>query len=269
MKNSLALVITENDISHIKNLYTQPIIEQVVEDKPQDVKAFQDWLDTNHPNWINGKNLDKGAGYGIFGPNTKKAWETYKNEFTGGNKEYRYWDITTKKWSELKSDKELNDLYNSGTIKDETIIHKKGMGRNETIKLSQSDVIQSPAPYVEPTPPTTTTTTTEPKGPYSDYERSKFGKQERGSKQTPFSQTDDKFKFNDQEEFKRWYKIIYQGDLPTDATVTFDTDKKTAKVENTNLQKSLVYQWSPQTGTYETPTTDQEVQKFTLPPAKK
>jgi len=45
------------------------------------------------------------------------------------------------------------------------------------------------------------------------------------------------------------------------------TDKKTAKVENNTLQKSLVYQWSSNTGTYETPTTDQEVQKFTLPPA--
>jgi hypothetical protein len=263
MKNSLALVITENDVSHIKDLYRQTITEQA-QDKPEDIKAFQDWLDTTYPEWLNGKKLNKGKGYGTFGPNTKKAWEAHKEEFKGGKKEFRYWDSVNKQWSGLKTSKELNDLYNASTITDETIVHKLGMGRNETITLSQTDVINTPAPY---NAPTTTTTTVAPQEPYSDYERSEFGDQERGSKQTPFAQTDDKFKFNDQEEFKRWYKTIYQGDLPAGATITFDTDKKTAKVENTSLQKSLVYQWSSNTGTYETPTTDQEVQKFALPPA--
>ena len=266
MKNSLALVITENDVTHIKDLYSRTITEQTNEDKPEDVKVFQDWLDTTYPEWLNGKKLNKGKGYGTFGPNTKKAWEAHKDEFKGGKKEYRFWDSSTKKWSDLKTSKELNDLYNSGTIKDETIVHKLGMGRNETITLGQIDVINTPAPYAEPT---TTTTTVKAEEPYSDYERKNFGDQERGSKQTPFGKTDDKFKFNDTEEFKRWYKIIYQGELPVEATVTFDTEKNTAKVENINLQKSLIYQWSPNTGTYETPTTDQEVQKFNLPPAKK
>jgi hypothetical protein len=38
------------------------------------VKTFQDWMDTNNPNWLStGKSLDKGTGYGNYGPNTQKA----------------------------------------------------------------------------------------------------------------------------------------------------------------------------------------------------
>jgi len=48
---------------------------------PSDVKAFQDWMDKNHPNWVKGKNLNKGSGYGSYGPSTQAAWNTYKTEF--------------------------------------------------------------------------------------------------------------------------------------------------------------------------------------------
>lgn len=52
-------------------------------------KAFQDWMDINHPNWVgctdskctNGKNLNKGKGYGAFGPSTTKTWNLYGNDF--------------------------------------------------------------------------------------------------------------------------------------------------------------------------------------------
>ena len=48
---------------------------------PTDVKAFQDWMDKTHPNWVKGKNLNKGSGYGSYGPSTQSAWNTYKTEF--------------------------------------------------------------------------------------------------------------------------------------------------------------------------------------------
>jgi len=45
------------------------------------VKVFQDWLDANHPDWINnGKGLQKGGGYGNFGPKTTAAWRKYGKE---------------------------------------------------------------------------------------------------------------------------------------------------------------------------------------------
>lgn len=54
-------------------------------DKP-DVKKFQSWLDKKHPGWHKkygtlGDNEDKG--WGIFGPNTKRAWknEKWKEEY--------------------------------------------------------------------------------------------------------------------------------------------------------------------------------------------
>lgn len=54
----------------------------VTTDKPADIKAFQDWMDKYHPNWVNGKNLNKGSGYGSFGPATKGAWAAWKTEYS-------------------------------------------------------------------------------------------------------------------------------------------------------------------------------------------
>lgn len=48
------------------------------------IKGFQDWMDIKYPNWVNGKNLNKGTGYGTFGPSTKKAWEKYGKEYVSG-----------------------------------------------------------------------------------------------------------------------------------------------------------------------------------------
>ncbi len=52
---------------------------------PSDIKAFQDWMDIKHPYWVlsNGKyvNLNKGAGYGNFGANTKNAWNIFGKEY--------------------------------------------------------------------------------------------------------------------------------------------------------------------------------------------
>lgn len=46
------------------------------------VKAFQDWMDAKHPNWVNGSNLNKGKGYGnVKGPTTEKMYNQYKSEY--------------------------------------------------------------------------------------------------------------------------------------------------------------------------------------------
>jgi hypothetical protein len=58
--------------------------EVVLPSELKDVKAFQDWLDTNKKGWAAGYAdgiVNKGRGYGTFGPRTKKAWDTYKDEF--------------------------------------------------------------------------------------------------------------------------------------------------------------------------------------------
>jgi hypothetical protein len=53
----------------------------VVANGPSDVKKFQDWMDINHPNWVKGKNLNKGSGYGTYGPSTQSAWGLWKDAF--------------------------------------------------------------------------------------------------------------------------------------------------------------------------------------------
>jgi hypothetical protein len=55
------------------------------------VKAFQDWMDIKHPNWVNGANLNKGTGYGNKGPATMSAYNTYGAE----------WDAQIKKISKI------------------------------------------------------------------------------------------------------------------------------------------------------------------------
>lgn len=48
------------------------------------VKKFQDWLDANKPGWASGYadgKVNKGRGYGRFGPRTSKAWTTHKDAY--------------------------------------------------------------------------------------------------------------------------------------------------------------------------------------------
>jgi len=67
----------------------KPQVESPVGDdvnSPQDVKGFQDWLDLNHSGWTTNKTyqtLDKqlSRGYGKYGPLTKAAWASYKDEY--------------------------------------------------------------------------------------------------------------------------------------------------------------------------------------------
>lgn len=52
--------------------------------KPKNIKAFQDWLDTNHAGWFpkgKGGKLNKKKGYGTFGSVTEQAWSLYRNEY--------------------------------------------------------------------------------------------------------------------------------------------------------------------------------------------
>jgi hypothetical protein len=49
------------------------------------IKAFQDWMDTIGP-WVKGsdgkyKLLNKGNGYGVYGPSTKAAWNYYGKKY--------------------------------------------------------------------------------------------------------------------------------------------------------------------------------------------
>jgi hypothetical protein len=54
------------------------------------VKSFQDWADANQAGWATGfpeGKLNKGAGYGAFGPRTQKAWTAYDQEYLQAGKD--------------------------------------------------------------------------------------------------------------------------------------------------------------------------------------
>lgn len=42
----------------------------------EEIQSLQDWLDTYYPTWYKGGKLNQGPGYGTFGPNTTKIWNT-------------------------------------------------------------------------------------------------------------------------------------------------------------------------------------------------
>lgn len=56
------------------------------------IKSFQDWMDAMGKGWIKGADgkyytnnkpnlLNKGKGYGVFGPSTSAVWKVYKNDY--------------------------------------------------------------------------------------------------------------------------------------------------------------------------------------------
>lgn len=82
-------VVTTNQKTAVK---TKSKVKYVKSNDLKDVKAFQDWLDANKSDeqlgqgkgWAagfpNGK-LNKGKGYGTYGPRSNAAWEKYGNEY--------------------------------------------------------------------------------------------------------------------------------------------------------------------------------------------
>jgi len=63
--------------SHTKSDETSISYDYKKKIKPDNVKDFQDWLDSKNLKWVNGVNLNKGAGYGNFGSYTSAAWDMY------------------------------------------------------------------------------------------------------------------------------------------------------------------------------------------------
>lgn len=60
---------------------------------PEQVKAFQDWMDMTYPTWYGGKPLNKGRGYGRMTRKTKKAARDKGKQFdklvaSGGTRTY-------------------------------------------------------------------------------------------------------------------------------------------------------------------------------------
>jgi hypothetical protein len=76
-------VISEQRRVATKNIL---LIEQVLPTDPEEIKAFQDYMDTIGP-WVynetDGKyyKLNKGGGYGTFGKNTQAAWRAYGTQY--------------------------------------------------------------------------------------------------------------------------------------------------------------------------------------------
>lgn len=95
------------------------IVEQ--QNKVQKIKDFQYWMDLNHPNWVgctdsactNGKNLNKGKGYGEFGPSTAKAWGIYGNDF---NAQYKPQTNQNTPAPAVDNEKQIFDKFNDSVF---------------------------------------------------------------------------------------------------------------------------------------------------------
>jgi hypothetical protein len=87
MKNSLALVITEEDRKYIRGIYKSNINEQTTFPPPEldtkeKIKAFQKYMNGEDPTWYNGGTLpDADMGAMSETGATMGAWESHKDAY--------------------------------------------------------------------------------------------------------------------------------------------------------------------------------------------
>ena len=85
--NNVRVVFKGGQVKKDQNTKTDQntnVTAPVIPKELTDVKAFQDWLDKNHPGWhdkYKTLNSDVAKGYGKYGPRTTKAWAQYKDEY--------------------------------------------------------------------------------------------------------------------------------------------------------------------------------------------
>ena len=74
--------ITEDAWDLYGKIYLERIQPPNVLDSMESIKKFQDWLDKNHPDWIDAP-LEKteAKGYGTYGPKTREAFKKYEKEY--------------------------------------------------------------------------------------------------------------------------------------------------------------------------------------------
>lgn len=145
-----------------------------------EIKAFQDWMDAKHPNWVNGKNLNKGSGYGTFGPSTSKAWGSFGSEYsaslttavgsalasagsnlsttnpkTGETKKGMFWDKAKGVWVKAQESGLLNQL---GGLLGGLIGKKQGTGDTPTTWTGETPAPSTTPPAEGDKKPMSTTT---------------------------------------------------------------------------------------------------------------
>jgi hypothetical protein len=85
MKNSLALVITEEDKKYIRGIYKSTINETTYTPPPEldtvdKIKAFQEYMNSEDPTWYKGGVLPA-ANMGQYGSATEGAWGSHKDAY--------------------------------------------------------------------------------------------------------------------------------------------------------------------------------------------
>ena len=85
MKNSLALVITEEDRKYIRGIYKSNINEQTFTAPPEldsveKIRAFQTYMNGEDPTWYKGGTLPD-ADMGTYGVATDGVWGTHKDAY--------------------------------------------------------------------------------------------------------------------------------------------------------------------------------------------
>ena len=92
------------------------------------VKDFQDWLDINHPNWVNGGKLNKGSGYGNFGMLTAAAYNSYGKDYAAA-----LLNPILNVFSTLKVGDYVNAKNSTGAYTSNTMVKRYPMGNIEGI----------------------------------------------------------------------------------------------------------------------------------------
>lgn len=279
MKNSLALVITEEDVTRIREMYPNVISEQQTDVLPPEIggvegiKKFQDWLDSSGKDWLGGgKKLNKGKGYGSFGPKTKAAWGTYKDEYLKTLSDANNQDKTMYAYndggqaSSWKTRKEIDDLIKNGTITSNTYLYTKEVGWQKAssfTNLADSfDIIPAP-----PTGPIQATTTTTTKAPTSSAVDKLYGGKLDKNPDDYNPMDNSSIHPYTLDGFKTWYKERFSDDV-NKYNPTLDEKTKTVTIQSGS--KKLIYSYNDILKTWNMPQElNPEQGVTTVEPAKK
>lgn len=274
MKNSLALVINEQEREYIRNIYGTKILTEQEVDQPEDIKDFQDWMDGNHPNWVNGKNLNQGGGYGDFGPKTSAAWSSWKSDYLDSKKDNvdapvdntKYYYNDNGKTSSVQTKEQIDELISNGTITPDTLIYSnKSKAWAKASTYDNLDVVPPPPPStgnLENKKDKPEVKNSDPSPSYTKFSGSS------SSKNAPIDAFGDETTCNE-DGLKSWYKGVYKQDLPLDATTKVFPDKHYAIVSKGG--KNLTFTYNDMLKTFNIPreTTKKETKVLTKANAPK
>jgi hypothetical protein len=218
-------------------------------------------MDGNHKNWVRGKNLNHGGGYGNFGPMTSKAWNQWGKDYNDeqnppapvNTDKYIWWSKSNEKSASMDLAGIQTEIDNGKIEKDMYVSKKIGGGKWETKKASAYTELD-----LGPDQPSIPDAPAAPAAPANNNQsQSTSNDASLGNTATnptdsgsPFNSNGNTFPF-DTTGFTEWFQQTYNDSPPDDLNL----DPKKGYIVATDGTKQLIYTYNDELKRWNLPTT--------------